>query len=253
MLRAAVIIAVEELNKEPYESIVCYPRPSKTELKKRLKELQKLNVKAVEFGGDKEVLNTPVLGKGYVGVVTIAYTDGNRVALKIRRVDADPVRMKKEAEMLRIANSVRVGPKLLNASKNFLLMEFIRGILLPEWLDKHVGKQIVRSVLRGVLEQCWRLDKAGLDHGELSHAPKHIIIGGKGKPFIVDFESASLDRRPSNVTSICQFFFISGTVAKKVAERLGEKDKKLIIEALRCYKNDRARENFKRILEVCGL
>ncbi len=114
-------------------------------------------------------------------------------------------------------------------------------------------KTQVRKILREVLEQCWRLDKAGLDHGELSHAPKHIIINKEGEPFIVDFETASLNRKPSNVTSICQFLFVSGVVAKKVAENLGEKDKKAVIKALRRYKKDRTRENFERVLEVCGL
>ncbi len=248
-----MVINLEKLSEEPYLSILCYPRPSKAELKKRLKELQKLEVKALEFSGEKEAFNIPVLGKGYVGIVTIAYRNGEKIALKIRRVDADRSRMQHEAEMLEKANSVHVGPKLLGVSKNFLLMQFIDGDLLPKWLEKRREKTQVRKVIREVLEQCWRLDKAGLDHGELSHAPKHIIINKRGKPFIVDFETASIIRKPSNVTSICQFLFISGTVAKKVAEKLGEKDKKAVIEALRRYKNDRTRENFEKILKVCGL
>ncbi|MBA7490326.1 hypothetical protein ES702_00863 [subsurface metagenome] len=241
------------MNEEPYVSIICYPRRSKAELKKRFKELQKLGIEALEFSGEKEVFNTPVLGKGYVGIVTIAYRKGEKVALKIRRVDADRSGMQHEAEMLRNANSVRVGPRLLGASKNFLLMQLIDGDLLPKWLEKRSEKARVRKVLREVLEQCWLLDKIGLDHGELSHAPKHLIIDKEGKPFIVDFETASLNRKPSNVTSVCQFFFISGVVAKKVAEKLGEKGREAIIEALRRYKNDRTRENFERVSEVCGL
>jgi len=94
---------------------------------------------------------------------------------------------------------------------------------------------------------------AGLDHGELSHAPKHIIVDKSDMSFIVDFETASLNRKPSNVTSICQFLFISGLVAKKVAEKLGGKNKKAIVEALRRYKNDRKRGNFENVLEACDL
>jgi len=253
MLKAPLTVNVEKLSEEPYASVLCYPRPSKAELKKRLKELQKLGVQALEFNGEKEAFNIPVLGKGCVGIVTIAYKDGEKVALKIRRVDANRSRMQREAEMLKKANSVRVGPKLLGVRKNFLLMQFVDGDLVPKWLKKRKGKTLIRKVILEVLEQCWRLDKAGLDHGELSHAPKHIIIDKKDTPFIVDFETASLNRKPSNVTSICQFLFISGVVAEKVAERLGEKDKKRIVEALRCYKNDRTRENFERVLDVCSL
>jgi len=247
------VINLEELSEEPYLPILCYPRPSKTELKRRLKELQKLGVKALEFSGEKQVFNIPVLGKGCVGIVTIAHRKSGKAALKIRRVDADRARMKHEAEMLKKANSVRVGPKVLGVSKNFLLMQFINGDLLPKWLEKRKGKAQVRKVLREVLEQCWRLDEAGLDHGELSHAPKHVIINQKDDPFIVDFETASVNRKPSNVTSICQFLFISGVVAEKVVEKLGRRDKKAIIEALKNYKKDRTRENFENVLEACGL
>jgi putative serine/threonine protein kinase len=252
-LKKPLKVTLEKLSEEPYASVICYPSPSKAELKVRLKELQKLGVKTLEFNGEKEVFNIPVLGKGCVGIVILAYTNGEKAALKARRVDADRSRMQHEAEMLKKANSVRVGPGLLGASKNFLLMQFIDGDLLPKWLEKRKGKRQVRKVLREVLEQCWRLDKAGLDHGELSHAPKHIIIDQKDKVFIVDFETASANRKPSNVTSICQFLFISGVVAEEVAEKLGRKDKKAIINALKNYKNDRTRGNFERTLMACGL
>ena len=252
-MKTALTVNTEKLSEEPYASIICYPRPSKAELEKRLRELQKLGIETLEFSGTKEAFNVPVLGKGCVGIVTIAHRSGEKVALKIRRADADRSRMQKEAKMLKKANSVHVGPRLLCASKNFLLMQFIDGDLLPEWLDKRGEKVLVRKVLREVLEQCWRLDVAGLDHGELSHAPKHIIVDKSDMSFIVDFETASLNRKPSNVTSICQFLFISGLVAKKVAEKLGGKNKKAIVEALRRYKNDRKRGNFENVLEACDL
>lgn len=247
------MINLEKLSAEPYASVICYPRASKAELQKRLKELRKLGVEALEFSGEKQAFNIPVLGKGCVGIVVIAYVDGEKAALKVRRVDADRSRMQREAEMLKKANSAGVGPRLLGASKNFLLMQFIDGDLLPKWLENRKGKAEVRKVLRDVLEQCRRLDEAVLDHGELSHAPKHIILDQKDTPFIVDFETASVNRKPSNVTCICQFLFISGAVADEVAVELGGKDEKVIINALRNYKNDRTRENFGNVLQACGL
>ena len=252
-MKTTLMITIENLSEEPYASIICYPKPSKAELKKRLEELQRLGVETLEFSGEKQALNTPILGKGCVGIVTIAYINGKKAALKIRRVDADRSRMQQEAKMLKKANSVHVGPRLLGVSKNFLLMQFIDGDLLPKWMEKRKQKALMVKILREVLEQCWRLDIAGLDHGELSHAPKHIIIDKKNKPFIVDFETASLNRKPSNVTSICQFLFISGVVAEKVAEKLGGKNKNAIIDVLRRYKSDRTRENFETVLEACGL
>ena len=247
------MINLEKLSEEPYASVICYSGPSKGELQKRLKELKKLGVKALEFSGEKQAFNIPVLGKGCVGVVVIAHIDGEKAALKVRRVDANRSGMQREAEMLKKANSAGVGPRLLGVSKNFLLMQFVDGDLLPKWLEKHRGKARIRKVLRHVLDQCWRLDNAGLDHGELSHAPKHIIIDEKDEPFIVDFETASVNRKPSNVTCICQFLFISGAVAEEVAVEFGGKDEKVIIDALRNYKNDRTRENFGNVLRACDL
>ncbi|MGW8289261.1 MAG: serine/threonine protein kinase, partial [Candidatus Bathyarchaeia archaeon] len=110
----------------------------------------------------------------------------------------------------------------------------------------------VLDVMKDVLEQCWRLDSIGLDHGELSKAPKHIIISKQNKAFLVDFETASVDRKPSNVTTVCQFLFTShGTVAKAVADVLGEVNREEAISALRLYKNERSRENLDGVVQVC--
>jgi putative serine/threonine protein kinase len=178
--------------------------------------------------------------------------DGQKVALKIRRVDADRLGLQHEAQMLAKANAVQVGPRFMGVSKNFLLMQLIDGYLLPNWLDAHKEKEHVRGVVNDLLEQCWRLDNGGLDHGELSKAPKHIIVDRQLKPWIVDFETASVNRKTANVTSVCQFLFTSGgAVARAVAEVLGERKREDIIWALRLYKKDRTRENFNRVVQVC--
>jgi putative serine/threonine protein kinase len=251
-LKTPVTVLTENLRGEPYASILCYPRVSDAELQNRLGELQEHGVKAVEFAGKTSAFNVPVLGKGFVGIVVIAHLDAQRAALKIRRVDADRLGLQHEAQMLVKANSVQVGPKLMSVSKNFLLMQLIEGDLLPGWLEVHKETESVRSVLIDVLEQCWRLDAIGLDHGELSKAPKHLIVDRAQKPFIVDFETASVDRKPANVTSVCQFLFASGgAIARAVAETLGERNGAEIIRALRLYKNHRTRENFDRVLQAC--
>jgi putative serine/threonine protein kinase len=251
-LKTPVTVLKENLNGEPYASVLCYPRASEAELESRLEELREHGVTAVEFAGDASAFNVPVLGKGFVGIVVTAHLGGQRVALKIRRVDADRAGLEHEARMLAKANSVQVGPKLIGVSKNFLLMQLVDGWLLPEWLSGHGEKGLVRGVLGKVLEQCWRLDSVGLDHGELSKAPKHIIVNKHHEPFLVDFETASVDRKPANVTSACQFLFTShGAVAKTVAEVLGEVNREETIDALRRYKNERSRENFNRIVHVC--
>jgi len=255
-MRPAQIVSLEQLRDKRYAMILCYPRYDSKETIRRIRELKSLGVEALEFIGEKTAFNVPVQGKGCVGIVVVAHSDKKRVALKIRRIDADRVGMRHEAEMLKMANRVGVGPSLVGISENFLLMEFVEGTLLPEWIEKLKGKgtrNLIRQVLRDVLEQCWLLDKAGLDHGELSRAPKHIIISRDNKAHIVDFETASVQRRVSNVTSICQYLFIGSQTAKTIRRKLGKIDQETLRTSLKNYKQNRTRENFNKILRLCSL
>lgn len=251
-MKAPVKVLTEKLKIEPYASVLCYPKASKTEIESRIEELREHGVTAVEFAGEASVFNVPVLGKGFVGIVVIAYLGEERAALKIRRLDADRLGLEHEAQMLAKANSMQIGPRLIGVSRNFLLMQLIQGCLLPSWLDSHKDKGQVHHVLGEVLEQCWQLDSINLDHGELSKAPKHIIISKKQEPFLVDFETASVNRKPANVTSMCQFLFTShGAVAKSVAKVLGEINRAEVVDVLRRYKSERKRENFEDVLQAC--
>jgi putative serine/threonine protein kinase len=251
-LKPPKTIPVEELLKEPYASVVCYPRSTPSEMQDRIKELQQHGVSEVEFVGKTSAANIPVLGKGYVGVVVVALLKGKRIALKMRRVDADRESLEHEAELLSKANSVNVGPKFLAVSKNFLLMQLIGGDLLEDYLQTHNDKALIRKVLVDILEQCWRLDEAGLDHGELSKAPKHLLVDKTNKSFIVDFETASTNRNASNVTSVCQYLYQSNSQACRViAETLGKRDRAKLVNALKRYKKDRSKANFNNLLGLC--
>lgn len=255
-MQPSKLVFLDQLREEQYGRIMCYPRYDLRELKHRIRELKKLGVKAVEFVGGKNVFNAQVLGKGCVGIVVVALTDRGKLALKVRRVDANRAGMQHEAEMLKKANAVGVGPRLLDTTENFLLMEFVEGTLLPQWVEMLKGKGTlsrIRRVLQEVLEQCWRLDESGLDHGELSRAPKHVIVDSEDSPWLVDFETASFHRRVSNVTSICQYLFIGSQAAKTIRRKFGEINREKLIKALRTYKQQCTRENFEKVLRVCGL
>ena len=251
-MKSSVTLPIMQLDKEPYASILCYPRASPMEIQNRIEELQNHGVQALEFTGKASASNIPVLGKGYVGVVVVAQVNGQRVALKMRRIDADRESLEHEAELLVKANNINVGPKFLAVSKNFLLMQLIDGDLLEDWLETRKDKQLVHKVLVDILEQCWRLDEAGLDHGELSKAPKHLLVDKSQKPFIVDFETASVERKVINVTSVCQFLFMGNSrAAKMLSGVFGERNRAELIAALKNYKKDRNRRNFEGLLEVC--
>lgn len=251
-MKPPVTVPVEKLSMEPYASVVCYPRANPTEIQNRIEELQKHGIQALEFAGKASAFNVSVLGKGYVGIVVVAYLNGQRVALKMRRVDADRQSLEHEAELLIKANNTDVGPKFIAATNDFLLMQLIDGDLLYDWLETQRGKELVRKVLVDILEQCWRLDEIGLDHGELSKAPKHLLVDKASKPFIVDFETASVERKVANVTAVCQFLFAgNSTVAATVAETFGERNRLELIDALKAYKKNRTRQYFEGLLKFC--
>jgi len=251
-LKAGEVIFLKGLCERKHCKVLCYPRCEQEELERRLKELERLGVQSLEFAGEKSIFDVPVLGKGCVGVVVVAYTNLGRAALKIRRVDADRKGMFHEGEMLQRANAIDVGPRLLEISENFLLMELVEGTHFPEWIESVEGREThlrIRMVLKAVLEQCYRLDESGLDHGELSKAPKHIIVDADDLPYLIDFETASINRRVSNVTSVCQYLFLGSQIADKVKDKLGKVDEKELINVLRNYKRERTRENFEKIVE----
>ncbi|MCX8170364.1 MAG: serine/threonine protein kinase [Candidatus Bathyarchaeota archaeon] len=253
-----ITVPLRELKSVKYGQVICYPRYESEEAEKRISDMEKLGVKSFCFTGGKTVANLPVLGKGCTSIVVLVILkDDSEAALKISRVDSEMGRIHHEARMLHIANSVGVGPKILGYTDRLLLMEYIDGKPILEWIkDLDRGKESSRrfkNILRDVLEQCWRLDSAGLDHGELSRADKHIIVDRRDKAHIVDFETASDRRRPSNVTSVSQYLFIRSPVAKIFNERIRPINMEALIQSLRRYKEKRSRENFEAILSVLNL
>ena len=253
-MKPPIIVPIEELNAQPYASILCFPNPNEQELESRIQELHSLGVSALEFTGEASLfgVKVPVLGKGFVCIVVIAKVDEKKAAVKILRVDSGRADLLHEAAMLQKANTVAVGPKLIGASKNFLIMQLIDGELLPNWLEKTSDKVVVKRVLGQILEQCYRLDEAGIDHGELSKAPKHLLVDKALSVFMVDFETASSERHVANVTAVCQYLFAGNSSASRIlAESLGQKDMGQLVAALKAYKKNRTRHNFEGLLAVC--
>ncbi len=247
-------VPASKLGKEPYSYILGYPKATKKEISTRLLELKKLGITSITFEGPTILNNIPVLGKGYVGVVVLVRKGKNHAALKIRRIDSSREEMKSEAKLLRIANKVNVGPRVIDSSKNLIVMEYIDGKKIIDWAKELKGKgsaSRLRAVVRKVLEDCYNLDMIHLDHGELSYIHKHVIVGKS--PCIIDFESASLNRRTSNVTSAAQSIFIGSSLSNIVKKIIKVPTTKRMIESLKKYKHDQSRENFDNVLKVFGL
>ena len=249
--RAPIRISVEDLAEEPYASILCYPRAEPEEVKERILELTALGVTEAEFEDLGFTAGLPVLGKGYEGVVIVAYMNGERVALKMRRTDGGRDNFFHEGEMLQKANAVGVGPRFIAVSKNFLMSQLIGGGTLTQWMQNNRNRTKFRKVLKNILEQCFRLDNEGIDHGEISKAHKHILMD-TDVPYIIDFETAGIKGNANNVSSVCQYLFLGNSVASKLIRQvIGEKDRETIVDAVKEHKKQRSKESFDALLRTC--
>jgi putative serine/threonine protein kinase len=247
---------LSSLAKPPYNCLIAYPSGDPNEVESRIRQLHQLEITALDFQGRLKTDLLSVLGKGVVGIVIIGVKDNQRIAVKIRRVDARRPSLVHEAELLKSANSLNVGPECLGGTADVLAMELVEGLSLPLWLGSLKGRgrrARVRGVVKPLLEQCVRMDAYGLDHGELSRAHKNVIVSNTDGATILDFESASLVRRPSNFTSLTQYLFLGGSVAKKMVRVLGPVDKGGLLKCLRDYKSGGWKDAFEASTKVLGL
>jgi len=170
-------------------------------------------------------------------------------ALKIRRTDSPRKTMKNEAFLLQIANGVNVGPRLIQYSKNFLVMEFIEGGKIIDWVNELNTKnsKMLKIIIKKILLDCFYLDQIGLDHGELSVLDKHVLIANK-KPTIIDFESSSINRKTSNVSSATQAILIGTGLARIIRKKTDIPRRDKIIKLVRNYKKSKTQESFDQLL-----
>lgn len=245
-------IRTERLSQKPFNTILGYPGGlTQKDLDNRVEDLIRIGVTSVSFVGPVGIGRLRVLGKGFAGVVLCAHTSLGDAALKIRRADSPRNTMSQEATLLDISNRAGVGPQLLAHGDDGILMEWIDGPNIRRWLKNLPDQKTFKDVIRQVLYDCFRLDQAGLDHGELVDMSRHIIVSDR--PVIVDFDSASVSRRTSNITSATQCLFVLGRMTKLVAAVHDVPPMSDVINALRSYKQDPNHTSFTRLLDVLKL
>lgn len=242
-----------ELDSPELAGLITYPRFAKAAYAQRIHEMKSLGVNSLILGDGNSTINGySICGKGCVGLVFRARTPDGIVALKVLRTDADRPSMEQESRLHQVANGVGVGPQYLGHTSNMVAMEFIAGSSIIDWVRTTTREQF-RKVARSVLEQCYMLDKAGLDHGELSRLGRHVIVSHQSRPCIVDFESASTGRRTVNVSSAAQSLFLYGSVAAQTSKIRQHINTDKAILAIRKYKNARSRESFDEVIESLAI
>jgi predicted Ser/Thr protein kinase len=214
--------------------------------------MQDLGITDIIFEGNTQIGRTSILGKGSVSIV-LKVRIGNKIyALKIRRMDANRRTMLREATVHQMVNTIGIGPTLLRFSEDLIIMEFIDGLSVIDWIRQQcLSKNRVLNIVTSILEQCFILDMANINHGELSNLNYHIIVSYSDRVSIIDFESTSLYKKKSNnVTSASQSLLISGIVSHYINNILNLLSRDNIIEKLRAYKRDQNAANFDSLIQT---
>ena len=232
--------------------IVSYPNLSTREFIKRIEEIQDLGISDIIFEGNTRIGQVSILGKGSVSIVLKVRIKNETYALKIRRMDANRRTMLREASVHQMVNTIGIGPKLFKFSENLIIMEFIDGLSIIDWIRQQcLDKYRVLNIVINILKQCFILDMANINHGELSNLNYHVTISYSDRVSIIDFESTSLNKKKSNnVTSASQSLFISGMISHYISDILNLLSKDSIIEKLRAYKRDQNVTNFDSLIQT---
>ena len=233
-------------------NIISYPNLSSKGYLDRLNEISSFGVTHFLPGGRTRIGKIIIAGKGCVSIVLKVRTKDKICALKIRRTDANRYSMERESYLHKIANSADVGPQLFQYSKNLITMEFVDGLSLIDWIrNDDITADEARNLAESILEQCYRLDVEQIDHGQLSCLNHHIIVSNDNNTAkVIDFESSSTIRKPSNVTTAAQSLFLSGGISFRMNQLVKVIRKEKIIPLLKTYKRNPSRINFDNIMNI---
>jgi len=248
-------VPVDSLTLLPYLQVLTYPKVSLRSAKARIKQLHTLGVSEIVFQGHARVGRLGILGLGTVGIVVRARVGGEVFALKIRRTDSNRPDMSAEVKLTRFVNRLGIGPQVAADSNDFILMKLLEYEEFDSWLRglKGPGRRMAaKEMVHGLLNQCHKLDIMGVDHGQLSNLRKHAVVA-EGRPWIIDFESASTGRKPKNVTAAAQYLLIGGRISPLLRRVLGVLSTTKVLERLSAYKKDMTDYSYSKLLEELKL
>jgi release factor glutamine methyltransferase len=203
-----------------------------------LRELAKKGVSLVSY-----------FAKGKRGKVFSGVLKGKKVAIKVKNPSSQAMgKIEQECIMLRKLEKHRIAPKVLVFAKDYLVMEFVDGVFIGEFLENS-RKKDAKTVLKRALRHMRLLDSLNITKEEMHHPHKHVLVTAQKKPMLIDFERAHYDERPSNVTQFCQFL-TSSSIAPILREKGIHIGKQETMKLAQEYKKGMSRKVFERILAL---
>ena len=159
----------------------------------------------------KGLINIHFFAKGKHGLVFTADYAGKKnkqkvkVAVKIHNpLSSAECAIYKEAKMLPLVNKLKIGPKFIDAEKDYVIYEFIQGEPFQKLLP-NLKKNETLAIIKKIIHQLFVLDNAGIVKEEMSNPYKHIIIEKNKHPVLIDFERSHISPKQHNVTQFCTY------------------------------------------------
>jgi len=175
-----------------------------------------------------QIKNLDYLSKGKHSIVLKGVFKNKEVVIKRGKEEY----INKEIFFLKKLQNYSFVPELYFHGKNFVVIEFIKGRLIEEFLSKASKEEIIETINK-ILKITFELDKIKINKFEFVNPKKHIFIGediGKDKVDknkiivkLIDFERSIFSENPKNTRQFLQYL-----KNLKIKEIL--KNKELIID-----------------------
>ncbi len=175
----------------------------------------------LEKGGMKELF---FFAKGKRGFVFTGLLRKKKVAVKVHNPQSPVLNaLAREARMLRFANRLGIGPRLIASGREYVIYQFVEGEQISSKVAS-LSRNQLRLLIKRIGKQLFVLDKAGIAKEEMSNPYKHIIITSQLKPVLIDFERARKTKTPHNVTQFCSYLLHLQAQVKKRGIHFSRKD-----------------------------
>jgi len=199
----------------------------------------------------KGITNIKYFTKGHRGILYTGNYKKKKIVIKAKLPESMAEgRIENEGRWLKRLNKLKVGPKLIKATKDYFFYEYVKGEFFVDFVKKlevnDKNKKLILKLIKGCLEQCFILDSLKVDKEELHHPLKHILITKQKKIVMLDFERCHIVEYPKNVT---QFVVFLMRFSNFFAEHLVKIDKDRMIGLARLYKRYQTRENLRIIID----
>ncbi|MBS3133808.1 hypothetical protein J4214_01085 [Candidatus Woesearchaeota archaeon] len=176
------------------------------------------------------------LDKGHQGII---YTNSERnIIIKISNKN----KVSKETNWLKKLNKYNLGPKLISARDEYLMMEHINGKRILDYI-KCADKTEILRLIKEVMAQCRILDKLKVNKAEMHHPVKHILVNKKVT--LIDFERCHRTKNPKNVTQFCHFILSNEKILLEKDINIGKNE---FIRLVKNYKHNQTEKNFSLLL-----